>query len=156
MIEKGHQKIGLSSMEKDNFIGHQRVSGYLAALKDYNLQNNNDWVFEGDYSYESGISAMYHYQSKTNVTAIIGASDLAAIGIINTAKKLNIYVPHQLAVISIDGTYLVNIVSPRLTSITQSFFKMGETALKMLFADEDNMSNYIYVPFKIDERESTL
>ncbi|AFT81721.1 LacI family transcriptional regulator [Leuconostoc carnosum] len=155
LIEKGHKKIGLSSLEKNSFIGRQRVSGYLAALNDYHLQHSNDWIVEGDYSYESGFSAMQHYKENTDITAVIGASDLVAIGIINAAKQLNINVPNQLAVVSIDGTYLVDIVSPRVTSVTQSFFTMGETALNMLFADENAVSNYMYIPFKIDEREST-
>ncbi|MBZ1515489.1 MULTISPECIES: substrate-binding domain-containing protein, partial [Leuconostoc] len=73
---------------------------------------------------------------------------------INTAQKLDINVPDQLAVISIDGTYLVDIVSPRITSVTQSFYNMGETALKMLFS-KGNESSHIYTSFQIDERESS-
>lgn len=154
LIQKGHKKIGLSSLEVDKFIGQQRVAGYLSALKDHHISQNDDWIFDGDYSYESGVSSMQYYASQTDVTAVIGASDLAAIGIINKAQKLDINVPDQLAVISIDGTYLVDIVSPRITSVTQSFYNMGETALKMLFS-KGNESNHIYTSFQIDERESS-
>ena len=154
LIHKGHKKIGLSSLEVDKFIGQQRVAGYLSALKDHHIPQNDDWIFDGDYSYESGVASMQYYASQTDITAVIGASDLAAIGIINTAQKLDINVPDQLAVISIDGTYLVDIVSPRITSVTQSFYNMGETALKMLFS-KGNESSHIYTSFQIDERESS-
>lgn len=155
LINKGHKEIGLASLEINSFIGHRRVLGYLAALKDNHLTENKNFIFEGDYSYDSGVEALNHYVSQTDVTAIIGASDLVAIGILNTAKQLHISVPDDLAVVSIDGTYLVDIVSPRLTSITQAFSTMGATALKMLFNDTTTGPHQMYVPFQIDEREST-
>ncbi|QEA59760.1 LacI family transcriptional regulator [Leuconostoc koreense] len=154
LINKGHKKIGLSSLDVDKFIGQQRLAGYLSALQEYHIPKSDDWIFEGDYSYESGVASMQYYATQTDITAVIGTSDLAAIGIINTAQKLDIKVPSQLAVISIDGTYLVDIVSPRVTSVTQSFYNMGATALNMLFG-EDNGDSHIYTSFKIDERESS-
>ncbi|MGO0154453.1 LacI family DNA-binding transcriptional regulator [Leuconostoc mesenteroides] len=154
LINKGHKKIGLSSLDVDKFIGQQRLAGYLSALQEYHIPKSDDWIFEGDYSYESGAASMQYYATQTDITAVIGTSDLAAIGIVNTAQKLDIKVPSQLAVISIDGTYLVDIVSPRITSVTQSFYNMGETALNMLFG-KDNENNHVYTSFQIDERESS-
>ncbi len=152
LINKGHKKIGLAALEPNTFIGRQRINGYLRALNEHSLPSNENWIFSGNYSYDDGVQAMKYYGSDTELTAIIGASDLAAIGIINQAKKIGFKVPQQLSVMSIDGTDAVNIVDPNLTSVTQSFYTMGVESMKMLLNPELKSK---YTETKIEERQST-
>ncbi|MFT9065980.1 MAG: substrate-binding domain-containing protein, partial [Oenococcus kitaharae] len=152
LIREGHQRIGLAALEPDTFVGQQRLLGYLQALKEHSFSFDKTWICAGNYSYYDGVNAMKRYGPDTKLTAIIGASDLAAIGIINQAKKMGLSVPQQLSVMSIDGTDIVNIVDPTLTSVTQSFYTMGVESMRMLLNPKLKSK---YTKIEIKEREST-
>ncbi|MCG5037149.1 substrate-binding domain-containing protein [Lactiplantibacillus plantarum] len=77
----------------------------------------------GDYSYTSGEQAMKAFGKNTDLTGIIAASDMTAIGILNQASSFGMEVPKDLSIVSIDGTEMCKITRPQLTSISQDFFK---------------------------------
>ncbi|KRM07091.1 MAG: LacI family DNA-binding transcriptional regulator [Liquorilactobacillus ghanensis] len=135
LINHGHRKIGLAGLGIDpsDHTGNLRFNGYQQALTENNIAFQHDWLQIGDYSYESGLTAMKSY-SQTNVTAVITASDLVGIGILNQCTKLGLNVPNDLSIITIDGTNLCQLVQPPLTSITQNFFQMGYLGTNYLIA----------------------
>lgn len=98
---------------------------------------------------------MKNYGAATELTAIIGTSDLVTIGILNTAAELNLSVPQQLSLLSIDGTQLTQIVRPQLSSITQDFYQMGYQGLRALVHQAEIKLKSHYMPFEIIERQST-
>ncbi|MFC6255181.1 LacI family DNA-binding transcriptional regulator [Secundilactobacillus hailunensis] len=154
LIERGHHKIGLVAMDTSGHIGQQRVAGYKAAMIQAALSIEDDWIKEGMYTYEDGVRAMQTFGRQPEVTAIIGASDLAAIGVLNQAMQYGIQVPKQLAIISIDGTYLARIVRPQLTTVTQAFYEMGTLGTQMLL-DQTQQTVSQFTPIKIETRQST-
>ncbi|MBA1433680.1 LacI family DNA-binding transcriptional regulator [Bombilactobacillus bombi] len=158
LYEHGYRRIGLTGIRLDSFIARQRIDGYLTALKDCQLDFRSDWLQENDFTYEAGQSALNKYHELNNVDAIIAASDVTAIGILNKAEDLKIKVPQQIALLSIDGTDLCKIVRPKLSSVTQAFFKMGVDGVRFInstiLTNLQNVQNN-FVPFKIMERQST-
>lgn len=154
LIKRGHQRIGLVAMDTSGYIGQQRVNGYRAAMTEAKLPVKNEWVKVGMYTYEDGVSAMTAFGQQPDVTAIIGASDLAAVGVLNQAVQFNLKIPDQLAIISIDGTYLAEIVRPQLTTVTQGFYNMGILGTRMLL-DHTKQTTSQFTPIKIETRQST-
>lgn len=154
LIKRGHQKIGFVAMDTTGYIGQQRVAGYQAAMAEANLPTKDEWVKVGMYTYDDGVQAMKSFGEQPDVTAIIGASDLAAIGVLNQAAQFHIKVPDQLALMSIDGTYLAQIVRPQLTTVTQGFYDMGILGTRMLL-DPKKQTTSQFTPIKIETRQST-
>ncbi len=154
LIRKGHQKIGIVAIDTSLFIGQQRVAGYRQAMQDAQLSVRDCWIRVGKFTYQDGVAAMAAFGPQPDVTAIIGGSDMAAIGVLNQAQSLGLEIPDQLAVMSIDGTELVKIVRPKITSVTQSFYEMGKMGTRLLLETEVKPQSE-YVPFKIEERQST-
>jgi Transcriptional regulators len=63
-------------------------------------------------------------------------------------------VPKQLAIVSIDGTYLAEIVRPQLTTVTQAFYEMGTLGMQTLL-DQTQPVRSRFTPIKIEIRQST-
>lgn len=154
LIQKGHRKIGLVAMDVSEYIGQQRVAGYKDAMRQSALPVKDEWVKTGMYTYDDGSNAMKAFGQQPEVTAIIGASDLASIGVLNQAVQFNIKVPEQLAIVSIDGTYLAEIVRPQLTTVTQAFYEMGTLGMQTLL-DQTQPVRSRFTPIKIEIRQST-
>lgn len=154
LINKGHRKIGFIATDLHSFIGNLRYEGYRDAMRDNQLEFNEDWVRHGHFTYSDGVNAMKHYGKDTELTAMIASSDLAGIGILNQAMSYGMKVPDRLAILVVDGTYLCDIVRPKLTSLTQSFFEMGAKGMDMLVSESFKDFYSMYTPIKITERES--
>lgn len=154
LIKKGHQRIGLVAMDVNSYIGQQRVAGYRDAMKAAQLTVSDDWIKPGLFTYQDGFNAMAEFGHDPEVTAVIGTSDMAAIGVLNQAQNFGLKVPEQLAIMSIDGTELVKIVRPQLTSITQAFYEMGQRGMTHLLTPTTAPASE-FIPFELDERSST-
>jgi LacI family transcriptional regulator len=158
LIEKGHRRIGFVSPNvMTDYVSHLRFSGYRKALKEHGISFKPDWLFEETYSYQTGIHATAHYQKYGDIDAVIGVSDEVSWGLLNGFYDLNVNVPGDIALISIDGTALCLQTRPRLTSVTQDFALMGKTAIKQLApkkADPHRITT-VTIPFRIDIRETS-
>lgn len=132
LINKGHRKIGIAGIDQYPYTGRRRLEGYKKALKEADITVSQDWIQPGDYSYASGEAAMKSFGKHTELTGVIAASDMTAIGVLNQANSFGIAVPTDLSIVSIDGTEMCNITRPQLTSISQDFFQMGVIGVQML------------------------
>jgi Transcriptional regulators len=132
LLKLGHRKIGFAGLDLGSYVGDLRLQGYQSAFQKTGLAWRNEWIQSGRWSYQDGVHAMESWSKTTELTAIIGASDLVAIGIMNTAQDLGLMVPDQLSVLGIDGTSLCTIVRPRLTAIQQAFYEMGRLGAQTL------------------------
>ncbi|KRM96734.1 transcriptional regulator [Liquorilactobacillus aquaticus DSM 21051] len=153
LLKKGHRKIGLAGVdiESSAHTGKLRLAGYQRALIENNITPQKDWIQTGNYSYKAGLNAMKNYGQQKNVSAIITGSDLVGIGLLNQAAKMNISIPNDLSLITIDGTYLCRIVQPQLTSITQNFYSMGYLGAEYLIS---NQRQNAFTDIQISERGS--
>lgn len=77
-----------------------------------------------------------------DITGIFACNDLMAIGIMNACKMLNINVPRDLSIIGYDNIELSEMVEPKLTTIDQNMFLLGENAAILLNEKIDNKNKY--------------
>lgn len=159
LIDRGHQKIGLAAIDKYPYTGRLRLAGYKKALSEANITPKDSWVQLGDYSYSAGEAAMNAYGKDTEITGIVAASDMAAIGALNQARNLGFSVPEDLSIISIDGTDMCQIVQPQLTSVSQDFYEMGVVGVQRIEESVTEKKKLLnkqqLVPVHIEERDST-
>ena len=152
-------QIGIAGIDQYPYTGRKRLAGYKKALKEANIAINQEWIKPGDYSYTSGEQAMKAFGKNTDLTGIIAASDMTAIGILNQASSFGMEVPKDLSIVSIDGTEMCKITRPQLTSISQDFFQMGVTGVQQIHQSVKNGSNRIvsqqFIPVNPVIRKST-
>ena len=150
LIDHGHERIGLVGIDHSN-TGQQRLFGFEQEMIKHQLPIEPSWVHYGDYTYPTGqnsLTALIDDQ----LTSVITASDMIAVGMIQQANVLEIFLPDQLSIISIDGTYLCDITTPTITSVTQNFYQMGQRAVTGLL--EELPAEFI--PVQITERQSAI
>lgn len=152
LLNKGHRKIGLAgiAVQKNAMTGRNRLAGYEKALAEAGIKPLKKWIQYGDYSYDAGIDAMKKFGEHSGMTAVVAASDMVGIGLLNQAHDYGIAVPDDLSIISIDGTDLCKIVQPQLTSVTQAFFEMGVEGVRALESGRTTK----FTSIKIEERGS--
>ncbi len=161
LIEKGHQRIGFINgisegtfkfnQANDRLIGVHRAFGEAGIMYDPELMVTAEWNRAG------GQIASRELLSLNNPpTAIFAASDLQAIGVLETARTLNLSVPEEISVIGFDGVELSEIME--LTTIQQPMQQMGEMGvarLMELVEDSKKGPELIRLDTKLIERRTT-
>ena len=64
--------------------------------------------------------------------AVFACNDLMAFGVMNACKKMGYQVPTEVSVIGFDNIAISNLVEPKLTTVDQNMYSLGENASKML------------------------
>ena len=113
------------------------MAGYQQALRDNGLTLNNDLIFEGHYSFESGVNGAKHLLSNNNqlgVTAILGGNDEVAAGALFAARLMNIEIPAQLSISGFEDSPFSRQTWPKLTTAHQENNVISEHAARLLFS----------------------
>lgn len=64
--------------------------------------------------------------------AVFACNDLMALGVLNACRMLDFDVPNDVSIIGFDNSYISSIVHPKLTTVDQNMYLLGENASKML------------------------
>ncbi|MCB2306908.1 LacI family transcriptional regulator [Clostridium estertheticum] len=89
--------------------------------------------------------------------AVFSCNDLMALGVLNACKKMNLDVPNEVSIIGFDNICISSIVEPKLTTVDQNMYLLGENAAKMLLDLIDNNNqkvNRIKLSTKLIIRDS--
>ena len=118
LISLGHTKIAMIKGAADYQIANDRFYGYLETLADHGIPANPAYIWEGNYTIESGSAAAEHFISLPDPpTAIVASSDYLAIGAINALHRNGYRVPDDISVTGYDGIDMGEFLIPQLTTI---------------------------------------
>lgn len=151
-----HQKIAFAGKENEF-----RMIGYLEALKNYNLNYDNKYLFKNILSFEDGYKLGQEIASqKDRPTAVIAHNDEVAIGLIQSLVSAGINVPQEISICGIDNIRLSHFYNPALTTVNIPNKKMARKAIKLLLRKIKNETRqeteHIKFDVKLIERETTL
>lgn len=159
-ISEGHKEIAfvvgplIEPINKD-----KKLVGYKRALADAGIEYQENLIFEGDYTYDSGIEAFEKlHEDGRKPTAVLVGSDEMALGVIHGAQDKGLKVPGDIEVISSDNTKLTLMVRPQLTTIVQPLYDIGAVAMRLLtklMNKESVDDNNVVLPHRIESRDST-
>lgn len=133
LIREGHRRIGFvgSSVRRDTFI--MRQQGYEKALADAGIERNLDYVCEVSVNVEGGIrAAQWLVSFEQPPSAVVVCTDAIALGLLPTLYRLDMRIPLDIAVASIDDVELAALTIPPLTCIHVPAYEIGSRAAKML------------------------
>lgn len=159
-IKNGHKNIGLIIGNRQELMnGVLFLGGYKKALEEANIEFKEEYVIEGDYSYQSGMEAFEHYSKlEEKPTAVYCIADQVAIGVIHGAQDNQVNVPNELEVISSDNTPQALMVRPQLTTIDQPLYDIGAVSMRLLtklMNNENVEEKIILLPHRLEVRDST-
>ncbi|AJD91808.1 catabolite control protein A [Jeotgalibacillus malaysiensis] len=160
LIEKGHKNVAfVSGPFHDTINRSMKLEGYKAALENNGLTYNEDFVFEGDYTYDSGLDAWAKLRELDDKpTAIFVGNDEMALGVVHGAQDEGLNIPDDVEVMSFDNTKLALMVRPQLTSVVQPLYDIGAVAMRLLtkLMNKESIDDQtVVLPHRIEERQST-
>lgn len=122
----GRRRIGHISLSPDHTAGHDRFSGYQAALAAHGIAFDARLVADGDASQASGETACTSLiAARAEFDALFVGNDEMAVGAFRALRRARISVPDGVAIIGFDDIDLASVLQPALTTVWQP---MRETA----------------------------
>ncbi len=158
LLELGHRRIGFIIGDPTHYASAQRLSGYKAALQAQHISYEAEYVKEGLFTFESGLSAGRELlRLPKPPTAIFASNDDMAAGVLTAAHELGLQVPRQLSVAGYDDTYIARITWPRLTTVHQPSYDLAWSATDLLMQalKSGEGAQAARLPFRLVVREST-
>ncbi|MDE7161449.1 MAG: LacI family transcriptional regulator [Anaeroplasmataceae bacterium] len=129
--QQGHTKIGFIHGDKNSFVSNERFAGYIIGQVMNDMEYHPEYVYFGEFTEQSGLEAASYFMH-TDITAIVCASDLIAIGLIRGLEANGIKVPEDISVTGYDDLDISKYVKPALTTIRQDLDLIGEKAFVLL------------------------
>ena len=133
LYQLGHRRIGIITGNLLVVNARHRLEGYLDFLSEHGIAESGQWIYEGNWSEESGYAGFSHLVNLENPpSAIVCSNDLMAIGAMRAAADIGVEIPERVSIVGYDDIRLSSFVNPRLTTIHQPIDLVGKTAVEML------------------------
>ncbi len=148
IIEQGYKRIALLEGPQNLQIFRQRKTGYLNALKKYNMPILDELIIENAWTKELGAKATRKLLNLAEPPDAIFAStsDFSALGVLEVATAMGIKVPSELGICGYSNEAFTEITSPSITTIDQFSIYMGKTVANLYFQELENKEDIEVIP----------
>jgi DNA-binding LacI/PurR family transcriptional regulator len=133
----GHERIGLVLGPDDHMPSRRKLDGFTAAAQRAGISVAP--VEHALFSLEGGQAATTR-MLRQEVTGIICASDVLALGAIRAVRRAGLTVPGDVSVIGYDDSPLLNCTDPPLTTVRQPIEPMGMSAIALLVNEMETVA----------------
>ncbi len=135
LVDFGHTRIGYVGSDPKFNYSHLRRDGYLEGLKIAGLPADPELFREGARTREEGaVEARALLTLNHPPTAIVFATDLAALGCYSVCAELGLEVGQDVSILGYDGIPECQYVSPGLTTFSVDSKRAGERLATMLIS----------------------
>lgn len=121
-----------------------RINGYYQALKEFNMPIREEYIEYGFFTMQGGGEAFQKLmQLPEHPDAVFCGNDEMAFGVLREARRMNISVPGDVAVLGYDDIIHCDYMTPPLTSVRQPKKELGimlcERMIQSIEQDDDRM-----------------
>jgi DNA-binding LacI/PurR family transcriptional regulator len=155
-IQTGRKQIAFLGGLAGELTVEQRFEGYQKALVDAGRTVEPHLIAYGNYSYDSGTTAMNQLlQQAPDLDAVFVNSDLMAIAAIKVIQESGRKVPQDVAVIGFDDLAIARFNNLSLTTIRQDIKMAGKLLADNLIENIQNgVITNVTLPVELVKRES--
>jgi LacI family transcriptional regulator len=160
LVELGHRKIGHLAGPQKHSTGYLRRRGFVQALSSHGIDSSRTHCeVASTYTREEGTKAARLLLSRNpEITAIVAANDLLALGIYDSLRETGLDCPRDMSIVGHNDMPLVDMVNPPLTTIRIGHWEMGRQAADLLqqaIEALENPTRNVVLPPKLIIRGST-
>lgn len=138
LVEAGRTTIATVAGPADMPVGVDRYEGWRDALIDAGRAPGRDLVARADFTRAGGATAAAELLDRTpDLDAVFVASDLMAVGVLDTLRQRRRKVPKDVAVVGFDDNELAASTDPPLTTVRQPVEQIGGEMAAMLLTQLD-------------------
>ena len=133
LVRLGHRHIVMVSGRRGVWTADERCRGFLEALGRAGLNADPARCIRADYTGRSGFQAARRLLVHPDrPTAVIGANNTIALGILEAVLACGLVCPADIAIAGIDEVPWSGLVRPRITVVTQPVDTIAATAMEWL------------------------
>ncbi len=134
LAKLGHRRIGHIRGSEFVATAIHRTEGYLEAVRALGLEESDELLAQGYFDRESGYMATKWLLSHSRrPTAIYSVNDMMAIGAMDAIREAGLRIPEDIALFGGDDIVLAQYVTPKLSTIRQNMYLIGQLACERLF-----------------------
>ena len=142
LLNLGHTAIAMINASLETQPARDRMAGYAHALEERGIAFRQERVISSSMGKNDGFNREAGRESMARLlamnggpepaTAVFIASDVQALGALESARAASVRVPEDLAVVSFDDIELAQ--HAELTTMRQPMYEMGRLAMEKLYA----------------------
>lgn len=136
----GCKKVGLiTCAEIGKTEKNIRLSSFLQAMEKEHLEIAEERICLGEYDLNTGYHGLHKMLNDgVQIDGVLCGNDMIAIGVMEAAKEQGLLIPQEIKIIGFDDIFFAKYTAPRLSTILQPAYKIGEEAAKMLIDRIEN------------------
>jgi LacI family transcriptional regulator len=152
IAELGHRRIGHVSGPQNLSTGHRRYLGFVEAMTDAGLDVQSEQVrFSKWFTEDEGARVCAELlDAAADLTAIVAANDLLALGCYDTLEERGLRCPEDISIVGFNDMPFVDRLRPPLTTVRVPQREIGTVAadlmLQRLTDDGDAASQILLEP----------
>lgn len=131
---KGHRRIGYIAGPPEVEVSRVRLDGFRRALKDFGLPLEEAAVVDGQFTAAGGGEAVMKIMASGDVTAVLAANDLMAMGALRALLDSGRSVPEDVSVVGFDDIVISELAPVPLTTMHVPTYEIGQRAGQMLLS----------------------
>jgi DNA-binding LacI/PurR family transcriptional regulator len=135
LITLGHERIGIVTGLPSITATEERLVGYQQALAAHGIPLDPALIAEGNLRIDGGEHAALHLltQGAARPTALFVTNGLMVIGALQAIDRVGLRCPEDIALVGFDDFEWAAVMHPRLTTVRQPTYEIGEKAAQLLF-----------------------
>ncbi len=140
LVGLGHRRIAYLAGPPSLYVARERLAGYRRGLAEAGIEYDESLVVRTTFDAEGGALGVDELLAdRPPFTALMGASDLLALGALRRLAELGIAVPGDVSVAGFDDVTVAAMTAPPLSTVRLPLREMGrrgfEYAVRLLSGD---------------------
>jgi DNA-binding LacI/PurR family transcriptional regulator len=148
LIETGCRKIAFVGGPDNLYVSHERMSGYIDALKKHDLPIDESMILHcKDLRTDAAALTQTLLDRPDRPDAIFGMNDPIAIAVMQVLKKAGVSVPDEISIVGFTDEPVSQFIHPSLTTVAQPAYAIGQEAARLLM-QQINSKDEDFAPIK--------
>jgi DNA-binding LacI/PurR family transcriptional regulator len=160
LIKMGCKRIAHLATTQELQIGRNRKNGYLQALKDYNIDIDEEIILRCDTDRHVLKCIPYLLSLQKTIDGIFAVNDLTAMRAMSIIKSSGYKIPEEIAIVGFSNSLYSSMTDPPLSTIEQQGFEVGTRAASLLMeriqSDEELETRVEQIKTELIVRGSSL
>jgi DNA-binding LacI/PurR family transcriptional regulator len=133
LVRVGCKRIAHLATSQELMIGRNRKNGYIQALKDNNLEVDEEIILRCDTDKHARKCIPYLLSLQKKVDGIFAVNDLTAMSAMSIIKRSGYRIPDDIAIVGFSNSVYSSMTDPPLTTVEQQGYEVGRKAVSLLF-----------------------
>lgn len=134
LIDCNHKNIACIKGNILSDSSRKRYNGYIKALNEAGIPLNDNYVFQGNYKFESGEQLASEIVKHPEITAVFASNDMMALGLYRGLSAYGKRVGQDISIVGFDDIIFSSMLETPLTTINTEIDKIADATIGLLMA----------------------